>query len=118
MAEWLLGQGMRADAPAAVGRSGFGGYTALFGTVVSQPNFWMNYRGRGPFEAPMTELLLRHGADPNARGSIWKELHPGYDQPGRFEYRDVTPLEWGRRFHAPVFVSAPAMRLIEEAGGR
>ena len=27
-----------------------------------------------------------------------------------------TPLAWGRRFHAPVFVSEPAMRLIEQAG--
>jgi hypothetical protein len=117
IARWLLDQGMDANAPAAIGRSGFGGYTALFCTVVSQPNFWMNHRKRGPFEAPFTRLLLERGADPNVRASIWKRLHPGHGDPVRREYRDVTPLSWGRRFHAPVFVSEPAMRLIEEAGG-
>jgi hypothetical protein len=34
------------------------------------------------------------------------------------EYRDVTPLEWGERFHDQSFVSRPAMRLIAEHGGR
>jgi hypothetical protein len=34
------------------------------------------------------------------------------------EYRDVTPLSWGERFHARDFVSEAAMRLIEEHGGR
>lgn len=43
---------------AAVGRSGFGGYTALFNTVVSMPNFWMNYRNRGPFVAPSPSSFL------------------------------------------------------------
>jgi len=31
--------------------------------------------------------------------------------------RDVTALSWGRKFHAKVFVSEPAMRLIQEHGG-
>src|SRR5262245_62981117 len=52
-------------------------YTTLFRSV-SQPNFWMNYNRRGPFEAPFTELLLERGADPNVRASIWKRLHPGH----------------------------------------
>ena len=117
IARWLLDQGMDVNARAAVGRSGFGGYTALFNTVVSQPNFWMNYRKRGPFVAPFTELLLERGADPNVRASLWKRLHPGHGDPARHEYRDVTALSWGRRFHAPIFVSEPAIRLIEEAGG-
>ena len=114
---WLLDQGVDVNVRAAVGRSGFGGHTALFNTVVSQPNFWMNYRKRGPFVAPFTELLLEHGADPNVRASLWKRLHPGHGDPARREYRDVTPLSWGRRFHDPVFVSEPAMRMIEAAGG-
>jgi hypothetical protein len=29
----------------------------------------------------------------------------------------VTALGWGRQFHAKVFVSEPAMKLIEEYGG-
>lgn len=117
IARWLLDRGMSPNVGAAVGASGFGGYTPLFCTVVSQPNFWMNYRDRGPFVAPMTELLLERGADPNIRASIWKSLHPGHGDPTRHDYRNVTALSWGRRFHAPVFVSAPALQLIEAAGG-
>ena len=33
------------------------------------------------------------------------------------EYRDVTPLAWGERFHDQDWVSRPAMRLIAERGG-
>jgi Ankyrin repeat len=120
IARWLLERGMDVDATAAVDAAGFGGHTALFATVVSQPNFWMNYKGQ-PQVAPFTELLLEHGANPNARASLRKQLHPGYgpehgDQT-MHEYRDVTPLSWGKRFHAKVFVSEPAMRLIAERGG-
>lgn len=42
---------------------------------------------------------------------------PKYDVETLFEYSDVTPLSWGARFHAQIFVSAPAMRLIAERGG-
>jgi len=118
IARWLLDRGMDVNIRAATGRSGFGGYTALFHTVVSQPNFWMNFRKRGPFVAPFTELLLERGADPNVRASIWKRLNQGHDPTTtRHEYRDVTPLSFGRRFHDRIFVSEPAMRLIEAAGG-
>ncbi len=117
IARWLLDRGADVNARAAIGRSGFGGHTALFNTVVSQPNFWMNYRKRGPFTAPFAELLLEHGADPNVRASLWKRLHPGHGDPARHDYHAVTALSWGRRFHAPIFVSEPAMRLIEAAGG-
>ena len=117
IARWLLERGADVNARAAVGANGFGGYTPLFNSVVSQPNFWMNYRKRGPFTAPFTELLLEHGADPNARASIWKRLHPGHGDSARHEYRDVTPLSYGRRFHAQIFVSEPAMALIVAAGG-
>jgi hypothetical protein len=117
IAGWLLENGMDVNARSAVATSGFGGYTALFSTVVSQPNFWMNYNRRGPFVAPFTDLLLEHGADPNVRASLWKQLHSGHGETLRHEYRDVTALSWGRRFHAPIFVSAPAMQLIEAAGG-
>jgi hypothetical protein len=116
IARWLLEKGMDPNARAAVDADGFGGYTALFGTVVSQPNFWMNYTNQ-PQVAPLTELLLDHGADPAIRASLRKKLHPGYgpryDVENTHEYRNVTALEWGRQFHAKVFVSEPAMRLIE-----
>ena len=117
IARWLIAQGMDVNVRSAVGSNGFGGHTPLFNTVVSQPNFWMNYRKRGPFVAPFTELLLEHGADPNVRASLWKRLHPGHGDTTRHDYRDVTALSWGRRFHDPIFVSEPAMRLIERAGG-
>lgn len=115
--EWLISKGADVNARARVGSSGFGGYTPLFCTVVSQPNFWMNYRNRGLYAAPFTELLLRHGADPNVRASIWKQLHPGYLDSTRREYRDVTALSYSRQFVPKVFVSQPAMDLIAAAGG-
>jgi len=120
IALWLLDHGMDVNARSALGASGFGGCTALFSTVVSQPNFWMNYKHRGPYAAPFASLLLERGADPNIRASIWKQLHPGHAKHAdgsRHEYRDVTALSWGRRFHAQIFVSEPALRLIEAAGG-
>ncbi len=117
IANWLLAQGMDVDAKAAVDADGFGGHTALFSTVVSQPNFWMNHMGK-PLEAPFTQLLLDHGAEPNARASLRKQLHPGYGDEILHEYRDVTPLSWGERFHKKIFVNPEAMRLIAERGGR
>jgi hypothetical protein len=48
-------------------------------------------------------------------------MHPGYaprfDTENTHEYRNVTPLGWGRQFHAKIFVGEPALRLIEEHGG-
>ena len=117
IARWLLARGMDANAPAAVDARGFGGHTPLFATVVSQPAFWMNFQER-PQEAPMARLLLDHGADPNARASLRKRLHPGYDDDAPYDYPDVTPLAWGERFHQQKFVSRPAMALIAERGGR
>lgn len=120
IARWLLECGMDPDLKASVDEDGFGGHTPLFNTVLSQPNYWIN-RGRGLQAAPFTKLLLDHGANPNVRASLRKKLHPGYapryDVEMMYEYRDVTPLSWGRRFHAKVFVSEPALKLIEEHGG-
>ncbi|HXQ72918.1 MAG TPA: hypothetical protein VN844_20640 [Pyrinomonadaceae bacterium] len=116
IARWLLEQGMDPNARAAVDADGFGGHTALFGTVVSQPNFWMNFLNE-PQQAEFTQLLLDHGADPTIRASLRKKLHPGYgpryDVEKTYEYRNITALEWGQQFHAKVFVSEPALRLIE-----
>jgi hypothetical protein len=116
IAQWLLDRGMDVDAKAAVDADGFGGHTALFATVVSQPNFWMNHLGK-PQTAPFTQLLLDRGADPNARASLRKQLHPGYGPDTLHEFRDVTPLSWGERFHGKKHVNAEALRLIAERGG-
>jgi ankyrin repeat protein len=116
IARWLLSRGMNADGPAAVDAEGFGGHTALFSSVVSQPNFWMNHRGQSP-EAPFTQLLLDHGADPNARASLRKQLHPGYEIEGMHVYREVTPIGWGEAFVLQKLVNRAAIRLIAEHGG-
>ena len=118
IARWLIERGMDVNARAAVDADGFGGHTALFSTVVSQPAYWMNH-GRKAKSAPFTELLLNHGADPNVRASLRKQLHPGYGAAEKLhEYRDVTPLSWGERFHNKLFVNEAAVRLIAERGGR
>ena len=119
IARWLLERGMDPNVKAEVNEDGFGGHTPLFATVVSQPNYRMNQQQK-PQLAPFTELLLAHGADPNVRASLRKQLHPGYapryDVEKVYEYRNVTALGWGRQFHAKAFVSEPAMRLLEEHG--
>lgn len=119
IARWLIEKGMNVNTRSAINADGFGGYTALFATAVSQPNFWMN-RGYKEQAAPFTKLLLENGADPNIRGSIRKQLHPDYGpkyDTRVYEYRDVTALSWGRRFHAKEFVSEVALRMIEDHGG-
>ena len=117
IAEWLLDRGMNPDARAAIDADGFGGYTALFSTVVSQHNFWVNYGKGQPDEARFTRLLLDRGADPNIRASLRQQLEEGHGGGPLREYRDVTPVGWGERFSDKVFVSRESMRLIEARGG-
>ena len=97
IAEWLLDRGMDPDARAAIDGDGFGGYTALFSTVVSQRNFWVNYGKGQPDEARFTRLLLGRGADPNVRASLRARLGEGHGGGPLREYRDVTPLGWGEQ---------------------
>ena len=130
MAEWLLARGADPNARAAVDADGFGGHTPLFNSVVSQAGFWINYPRVQPpkaGDAKFTELLLARGADPNVRASIRMRLGEGHGDPRIREFRDVTPLSWGRRFsleqmpgkHREVlFVNAEAMRVLEARGGR
>jgi Ankyrin repeat len=111
IARWLLDRGMPVDVRADVDSDGFGGHTALFGCVVSYPH--LNKRQQ---DASFARLLLDRGADPNARASLGKRVRFGDDE-SLHEYRDVTPLAWGERFHARELVSAAAMRSITERGG-
>lgn len=117
IAEWLLDRGMSVDARAAVDADGFGGYTALFSTVVSQHNFWVNYGKGEPDEARFTRLLLERGADPNARASLRQQLEEGHGGGPLREYSNVTPIGWGETFKEKVFVSRESLRLIEARGG-
>src|SRR5262245_7547286 len=117
IAEWLLDRGMDPNARAAIDADGFGGYTAMFSTVVSQHNFWVNYGKGRPDEAGFTRLLLDRGADPNVRASLRARLEEGHGGGPLREYRDVTPLGWGEQYHARIFVSRESLRLIEAHGG-
>jgi hypothetical protein len=117
IAEWLLDRGMDPNARAAIDADGFGGCTTLFSTVVSQRNFWVNYGKGQPDEARFTRLLLDRGADPNVRASIRARLEEGHGGGPLREYRDVTPLGWGERYEAKIFVSRESLRLIEARGG-
>jgi hypothetical protein len=110
IARWLLAHGAAVDARAAVDADGFGGHTALFACVVTQP---IRLRRSDEF----ARLLLDRGANPNVRASLRKRLR-GVEDECTHEYRNVTPLAWGERFHDQSFVSRPAMRLIAERGGR
>jgi len=118
IARWLVVErGMDVDVRAAVDENGFGGHTALFNAVVGYPNFWMNYTGgwarsRKPKATPFGDFLLEHGADPNARASLRVR---GRDE--FHDFRDVTPLAWGKAFPIKLVVSEPAMRAIASHGG-
>ena len=109
--QWMLGSGADANAVAEVDAEGFGGHTALFGCVVSQP-FRVGCRGHERF----AELLLRHGADPTRRASLRKQLRFVADET-MHEYRDVNCLEWAERFHDQDWVNPRAVALIRAAAG-
>jgi hypothetical protein len=112
IAEWLLEQGMDPDVPGAIDTDGFGGYTALYSTVVSQRNFWVNYGKGQPDEARFTRLLLERGASPTVRASVRARLEEGHGGGPLREYRGVTPLGWGEQYHAKIFVSRESLRLV------
>ena len=111
IARWLLDHGADANARAEVDADGFGGHTALFGCVVSQ-----TYAAGPRKDDAFARLLLDRGADPNARTSLRKRLR-FVDDESMHEYRDVTPLSWGERFHDQGWVNRASMRLIAERGG-
>lgn len=115
IARWLIEHGADVNARTETDADGFGGHTPLFGCVVNDSYLCGRQR-----DAEFARLLLDHGADPNARASIRKQLHFVPDE-SMHEYRDVTPLAWGERFHGQRYhdwVSKPAMKLIAERGGR
>jgi hypothetical protein len=110
LARWLIERGADVNARAAIDDRGLGDHTPLFGAVVTQP---IRLRRDDQF----ARLLLDAGADPNIRASLGKRLRFADDESWH-EYRDVTPLGWGQRFHDQSFVSQPALRLIAARGGR
>ena len=117
IATWLLDREMDPNARAAIDANGVRRHTALFSSVVSQRNFWVNY-GKGQADDARFTQLLDRGADPNARASLRARLEEGHGGGPAREYRDVTPLAWGERYQAPIFVSRESLRLVEARGGR
>jgi hypothetical protein len=111
IAQWLLERGADVNTRAAVDANGFGGHTALFSSVVSQP-----YGAGRQQDAAFTRLLLDHGADPNVRASLRKQFVHADDN-NLHVFRDVTALGYGEQFHEQRMVSRPAMKLIAERGG-
>jgi hypothetical protein len=116
IAEWLLDRGMDPDARSTVDTDGFGGYTALYSSSVSAASGSTTARGSPTRRvsrvccwtvAPVPTFVHRC-ARASRRGTVVGWSH---------EYRNATPLGCGEQFHAPVFVSREALRLIEAGGG-
>lgn len=118
IAEWLLDRGMDPNARSAVDTDGFGGYTALFSTLVSQRNFWVNHGKGQPDEARFTKLLLIRGADPNVRASLKARREDGHGGGPLREYHDVTALGWGEQYSDRRFVSEESLRIVRAHGGQ
>lgn len=106
--QWLLDKGMNANVNAAIDADGFGGHTPLFNCVVTY--------NAGRRDDRIARMLLDRGANPNVRASLRKRLAFAKDK-SVHEYRNVTPVGWGLRFHDQSYVSQPNMRIIAERGG-
>jgi ankyrin repeat protein len=107
IARWLLEKGADVNARAAVDAEGFGGHTALFGCVVSQP-FRVNCRKDDTF----ARLLLDAGAGTNIVASLQKRLRFVEDE-SEHTYCEVTPLSWGQQFHNQDWVNPAVMKLLD-----
>jgi len=109
IAEWLLEKGANPNARATVDPDGFGGHTPLFHAVVSL----------GARDEAKARLLLKHGAETNARATIRKQLRD-MDSPEKermFEFHNVTPVGYAKRFQEPRWVSQPTLDLLKAHGG-
>jgi ankyrin repeat protein len=110
IAEWLIDRGADVNARAAVDADGFGGHTPLFHTTVTLVIK----------TDTLARLLLRNGADPNARATFRKRLSMMGDaeREQMREYRDVTPIGFAREFQEPGWVNEAAIAAIREHGGQ
>ena len=106
---WLLERGAGVNAKAEVDKEGFGGHTPLFHAVVTM----------GGREDEKARMLLDHGADPNARANLRKQLRDMGDpeMEAMREFHNVTPTAYARQFQVQDWVSEPALAAIAAAGG-
>lgn len=109
IATWLLEKGAGVNVRAAIDADGFGGHTPLFHAVVAL----------GARDDSKARLLLKHGADPNARATIRKQLRDMNEKEKEqmFEFHNVTPIGYAKRFQEPQWVSQPALELLKAYGG-
>ncbi len=109
IARWLLQRGANVNALAAVDDEGFGGHTPLFHTVLT-----LGRRGE-----ERARLLLDHGADPNTRATLRKQLQDMGDPEleKMYEFHDVTPTTYARQFQGPQWVNEAALAAIAAVGG-
>jgi hypothetical protein len=82
IARWLLDHGADVNTKANVDVDGFGGHTPLFNAVVRCGQLQTRR---------LTRMLLKRGADPNARASLRRRMR-FIDDESEHEYRDVTPV--------------------------
>ena len=107
--EWLIEHGADVNARTAIDDEGFGGHSPLFHTTVVL----------GSKSDQLARLLLRGGADPNARATFRKQLvDMGDAEKERMcEYNDVTPIGFARQFQVPAWANEAAITAIIENGG-
>jgi ankyrin repeat protein len=110
---WLIERGAHVNAPAAIDADGFGGHTPLFHTTVTL----------GHKDATQARLLLQHGADPNLRATIRKQLrHMGDTAKEQMrEFHDTTAIGFARQFQEPGWINEDAIAAIAaivERGGK
>lgn len=107
---WLLDRGADVNARASVNAEGFGGHTPLFHAVISM----------GRRDVEKTQILLDHGANPNATATLRKQLRDIGDPEleKMFEFHDVTPTQYARQFQVQTWTSEPALAAIAAAGGK
>jgi ankyrin repeat protein len=106
---WLIEYGADVNAKSALDGDGFGGHTPLFHTVVTLA---------APDDSKAS-LLLEHGANPNARATIRKQLRDMGDPEKEImrEFHNVTPIGYASQFQEPGWVNAPAISVIAKRGG-
>jgi hypothetical protein len=109
VARWLIERGADVNAKAALDIDGFGGHTPLYHTVVT-------LAARDDSKA---RLLLDHGANPNARATIRKQLRDMDDPEKEImrEFCNVTPIGYAHQFQEPNWVNGPAITTIVKHGG-
>ena len=67
----------------------------------------------------LARLLLRRGADPNARATFRKQLSMAGDaeRERMREFHDVTPIGFAMQFQEPEWINQAAIAALREHGG-